>query len=147
MVVELKAGAFKPEHTGQLNFYLSAVDLQVKSKHDNPTIGLLLCKTQNRVVAEYSLRDTNKRWLAQVGYERVKEIENPELASARARDLYQTKCYPQAWIEKRLCSITICGELTDEWKARGVQEGNMSHFAGISSCWIPAFAGMTEYLS
>lgn len=64
-----------------------------------------------------------KRWLAQVGYERVKEIENPELAGARARELYQTKGYPQAWIEKRLRSISIRGELTDEWKARGVQEG------------------------
>ncbi len=65
-----------------------------------------------------------KRWLAQVGYERVKEIENPELASARARELYQAKDYPQAWIEKRLRSITLRGELTDEWKARGVAEGS-----------------------
>ena len=64
-----------------------------------------------------------KRWLAQVGYERVKEIENPELASARARELYRAKGYPQAWIEKRLRSITLRGELTDEWKARGVAEG------------------------
>jgi hypothetical protein len=64
-----------------------------------------------------------KRWLAQVGYERVKEIENPELASARARELYQAKGYPQAWIEKRLRSIVVRGELTDEWKMRGVQEG------------------------
>ena len=46
-----------------------------------------------------------KRWLAQVGYERGQEIENPELASARARDLYQAKGYPQAWIEKRLRSM------------------------------------------
>ena len=64
-----------------------------------------------------------KRWLAQVGYERVKEIENPELASARARELYQAKGYPKAWIEKRLRSIAVRGELTDEWKERGVQEG------------------------
>lgn len=48
-----------------------------------------------------------KRWLAQVGYEHVKEIENPELASARARELYQAKGYPQAWIEKRLRSIAV----------------------------------------
>ena len=88
-----------------------------------------------------------KRWLAQVGYERVKEIENPELASARARDLYQAKGYPQAWIEKRLCSITTRGELTDEWKTRGVQEGNMSHFVGIPSCRFLAIDGMTEYLA
>lgn len=60
VVVELKAGAFKPEHAGKLSFYLSAVDAQMKSEHDNPTIGLLLCKTQNRVVAEYALRDSNK---------------------------------------------------------------------------------------
>ena len=64
-----------------------------------------------------------KRWLAKVGYERVQEIENPELASSRARELYQSKGYPQAWIEKRLRSIAIRGELTDEWKMRGVQEG------------------------
>ena len=64
-----------------------------------------------------------KRWLAQVGYERVQEIENPELASARARALYQAKGYPQAWIEKRLRSMSVRGELTDEWRARGVQEG------------------------
>jgi len=62
-----------------------------------------------------------KRWLAQVGYERVKEIENPELASARARELYQAKGYPQAWIEKRLRSIAVRGELTDEWKERGAK--------------------------
>ncbi len=64
-----------------------------------------------------------KRWLAQVGYERVKEIENPELASARARELYEAKGYPQDWIEKRLRSIAVRGELTDEWKTRGVEEG------------------------
>ena len=64
-----------------------------------------------------------KRWLAQVGYERIKEIENPELASARARELYEAKGYPKVWIEKRLRSIAIRGELTDEWKQRGVEEG------------------------
>ena len=64
-----------------------------------------------------------KRWLAQVGYERVKEIENPELASARARELYEAKGYPKDWIEKRMRAIAIRGALTDEWKARGVAEG------------------------
>lgn len=58
--VELKAGAFKPEHAGQLGFYLTAVDMQMKTEQDNPTIGLLLCKSQNRVVAEYALRDSSK---------------------------------------------------------------------------------------
>lgn len=60
VVVELKAGAFKPEHAGQLGFYLTAVDAQVRAPQDGPTIGLLLCKTKNRVVAEYALRDSNK---------------------------------------------------------------------------------------
>ena len=64
-----------------------------------------------------------KRWLAQVGYERVKEIEDPELASARARELYEAKGYPKDWIEKRMRSIAIRGALTDEWKTRGVAEG------------------------
>lgn len=60
VVVELKAGAFKPEHAGKLNFYLAALDVQMKSEHDGPTIGLLLCKSKNKVVAEYALRDANK---------------------------------------------------------------------------------------
>ena len=64
-----------------------------------------------------------KRWLAQVGYERVKEIEDPELASIRARELYEAKGYPKDWIEKRMRSIAIRGALTDEWKERGVAEG------------------------
>ena len=57
VVIELKAGKFKPEHLGQLGFYLTAVDRQVKSEHDNPTIGLLLCKSKNKIVAEYALGD------------------------------------------------------------------------------------------
>ena len=60
VVVELKAGAFRPEHVGQLGFYLTAVDAQMTAPDDGPTIGLLLCKTKNRVVAEYALRDSNK---------------------------------------------------------------------------------------
>ena len=60
VVIELKAGPFKPEHIGQLGFYLTAVDAQMKAEHDNPTIGLLLCKSKNKVVAEYALRDSNK---------------------------------------------------------------------------------------
>lgn len=60
MVVELKATDFKPDHAGQLNFYISAVDAQIKDAGDNPTIGLLLCKHQNRLVAEYALADLHK---------------------------------------------------------------------------------------
>lgn len=57
VVIELKADKFKPEHLGQLGFYLTAVDRQVKAEQDNPTIGLLLCKSKNKVVAEYALGD------------------------------------------------------------------------------------------
>jgi len=60
VVIELKAGEFRPEHTGKLSFYLTAVDEQMKAPEDGPTIGLLLCKSKNRVVAEYALRDINK---------------------------------------------------------------------------------------
>jgi predicted nuclease of restriction endonuclease-like (RecB) superfamily len=57
VVIELKGGKFKPEHLGQLGFYLTAMDRQVKSEHDNPSIGLLLCKSKNKVMAEYALGD------------------------------------------------------------------------------------------
>jgi predicted nuclease of restriction endonuclease-like (RecB) superfamily len=57
VVIELKAGDFQPEHLGKLGFYLTAVNAQLKHPQDGPTIGLLLCKTKNKVVAEYALRD------------------------------------------------------------------------------------------
>ncbi|MBI5729420.1 MAG: Bro-N domain-containing protein [Candidatus Magasanikbacteria bacterium] len=62
-----------------------------------------------------------KRWLAKVGYERVQEIENPELATKRTRMLYKLKGYSDEWIEKRLRGIAIREELTDEWKNRGAR--------------------------
>lgn len=61
-----------------------------------------------------------KRWLAQVGYERIQEIENPELAQQRMKELYEQKGYPKDWIDKRLRGIAIRQNLTDEWKERGV---------------------------
>lgn len=60
VVIELKAGDFKPEHLGQLGFYLTAVDRDVKGEQDGPSIGLLLCKSKNKVVAEYALGDKNQ---------------------------------------------------------------------------------------
>ena len=63
-----------------------------------------------------------KRWLAKVGYERVQEIENPELATKRTRMLYQLKGYSADWIEKRMRGIAIREELTDEWKNRGARD-------------------------
>ncbi len=63
-----------------------------------------------------------KRWLARVGYERIKEIEDPELATKRTRMLYKAKGYSDDWIEKRMRGIAIREELTDEWKERGAKE-------------------------
>ncbi len=60
VVIELKTGEFKPEYAGQLNFYLSAVDGILKREDDNPSIGLLLCKSKNELVAEYALKDMSK---------------------------------------------------------------------------------------
>jgi hypothetical protein len=62
-----------------------------------------------------------KRWLAKVGYERVKEIEDPELGSKRTRRLYKLKGYPESWIENRMRGIVIREELTDEWQKRGAR--------------------------
>jgi DNA-damage-inducible protein D len=64
-----------------------------------------------------------KRWLAQVGYQRLEEIENPELAQKRMREIYKAKGYSDEWIEKRVRGIAVRDELTNEWKKRGVKEG------------------------
>lgn len=79
VVIELKGGKFKPEHLGQLSFYLTAVDEQVKHPQDNPTIGLLLCKSKNKVVAEYALRQ-NTQPLGVAEYKLIESLP-PELAT------------------------------------------------------------------
>lgn len=76
VVVELKATAFKPEHAGQLNFYLSAVDAQIKAPDDKPTIGLLLCKSHNRLVAEYALSGIEKP-IGVAQYDLVRSLPEP----------------------------------------------------------------------
>ena len=73
VVIELKGGKFKPEHLGQLGFYLTAVDTQVKHPDDGPTIGLLLCKGKNKVVAEYALRN-NAQPLGVAEYQLVESL-------------------------------------------------------------------------
>jgi predicted nuclease of restriction endonuclease-like (RecB) superfamily len=79
VVIELKGGKFKPEHLGQLSFYLTAVDEQIKHPQDNPTIGLLLCKSKNKVVAEYALRQ-NTQPLGVAEYKLIESLP-PELAT------------------------------------------------------------------
>ena len=82
-----------------------------------------------------------KRWLAKVGYERIQEIEDPELATKRTRTLYKLKGYPDDWIEKRMRGIAIREELTGEWKNRGVGEDR--EFAILTAEISKAAFGMT----
>lgn len=82
-----------------------------------------------------------KRWLARVGYERVQEIEDPELATKRTRALYKAKGYSDSWIEKRMRGIAIREELTDEWKSRDV--GGDREYAILTAEISQATFGMT----
>ena len=82
-----------------------------------------------------------KQWLAQVGYERMLEIENPELAQERMKELYEKKGYPKDWIDKRLRGIAIRQNLTDEWKNRGITEER--DFAILTAEISKATFGMT----
>ena len=82
-----------------------------------------------------------KRWLAKVGYERVEEIENPELAQERMKHLYEQKGYPKDWIDKRLRGIAIRQNLTDEWKERGIME--QKDYAILTAEISKATFGMT----
>lgn len=82
-----------------------------------------------------------KRWLAKVGYERLQEIENPELAMPRMRALYKAKGYSDEWIEKRMRGIAVRDELTGEWKQRGVKEGR--EYAILTAEISKAAFGMT----
>ncbi|MDF1579013.1 MAG: Bro-N domain-containing protein [Desulfobulbales bacterium] len=82
-----------------------------------------------------------KRWLAKVGYERVQEIENPELATKRTKALYRAKGYSETWIEKRMRGIAVRAELTDEWQKRGV--GDEPEYAILTSQISKAAFGLT----
>ena len=82
-----------------------------------------------------------KRWLAQVGYERVQEIENPELAQQRMRQLFKDKGYPDDWIEKRVRGIAVRDELTGEWQKRGIAD--QKDFAILTSEISKAAFGVT----
>ena len=82
-----------------------------------------------------------KRWLAKVGYERVQEIENPELAQERMKSLYERKGYPKDWIDKRLRGMAVRQNLTDEWKERGIE--NQKDYAILTAEISKATFGMT----
>src|SRR3989338_5455081 len=88
-----------------------------------------------------------KQWLAKVGYDRVQEIENPELAQKRMKEIYKSKGYPDDWIEKRVRGIAIRDELTDEWKKRSVETDR--EFSILTAEISKATFGMTpsEYMT
>ncbi|MBP3239809.1 MAG: DUF1016 family protein [Oribacterium sp.] len=95
--VELKTGKFKPEYAGKMNFYLSVLDDQVKSDADNPSVGLILCRDENRLVAEYALKDMTKP----IGVSEYKLLEDiptelqdtvPSLEDMESRIMDKYKC-------------------------------------------------------
>jgi hypothetical protein len=100
-------------------------------------------KTLFRIIQSVPSKKTEplKLWLAQVGYDRVQEIENPELAQKRMKEFYKAKGYSEDWIEKRVRGIAIRDELTDEWKKRGVEEE--MDFAILTAEISKATFGMT----
>ena len=99
VVIELKSGEFKPEYAGQLNFYLSAVDGILKKEQDNPSIGLLLCKSKNDLVAEYSLKDMSKP-IGVSAYQVTSNLPEelgkqlPSIEDIQKRITAQEKCEP-----------------------------------------------------
>jgi predicted nuclease of restriction endonuclease-like (RecB) superfamily len=91
IVIELKAGAFRPEHAGKMSFYLSAADDLLRRPEDGPTIGIILCRSKNKIVAEYALRDSNKP-IGVSSYQR----RSFGATTFKAAPLYRWACTPRA---------------------------------------------------
>ena len=108
-------------------FELSPIWVQLKLEAPDGKMRLTDCiNTKNafRLVQSIPSKKAEpfKQWLAQLGKERIEEIENPELAQDRVKEYYELKGYPKEWIDKRLRGIAIRQELTEEWKSRGVKQ-------------------------
>jgi len=104
---------------------LSPIWVQLKLEAEDGKLRLTDCantKSMFRIIQSIPSKKAEpfKRWLAQVGYERIQEIENPELAQERMKEIYEKKGYSKSWIDKRLRSISVRQDLTDEWKKRGI---------------------------
>ena len=112
-----------PELAGYLGTNCPQVAMLTHSGKYRQTLGANL-KTLFRIIQSIPSPKAEpfKQWLAQVGYDRILEIENPELAQERMKELYEKKGYPKDWIDKRLRGIAIRQNLTDEWKKRGITE-------------------------
>ncbi len=100
-----------------------ATPLSIKTSGGNQNLNCVSVKGAFRLIQSIPSKKAEpfKQWLAKVGYERVQEIENPELGQNRIKEYYELKGYPKGWIDKRLRGIAIRQELTDEWKDRNVK--------------------------
>jgi DNA-damage-inducible protein D len=115
---------FRTTESGFVQLYLKTVQLKMLA-HDGKMRETDTANTETifRIIQSIPSPKAEpfKRWLAKVGYERIQEIEDPELATQRTRAIYKAKGYSDAWIEKRMRGIAIREELTDEWDKRGVK--------------------------
>ncbi len=113
------------EETEGFELYEKIVQLKLESS-DGKKYATDCANTENmfRIIQSIPSKKAEpfKRWLAKVGYERIQEIENPELGQDRIKEYYELKGYPKEWIDKRLRGIAIRQELTEEWSKRGVEE-------------------------
>ena len=117
----------KIKERGFIQLELSPIWVQLKIPAEDGKLRFTDCVTTKnafRLIRSIPSKKAEpfKMWLAQVGKERIEEIENPELAQDRVKEYYELKGYPKEWIDKRLRGITIRQDLTGEWKNRGVQE-------------------------
>jgi hypothetical protein len=129
-----------------LNFELSPIWVQLKMKSaDGKNYNTDCANTEGifRIIQSIPSPKAEpfKQWLARVGYERVQEIENPELAQERMKSLYELKGYSKDWIDKRLRGIAVRQNLTDEWKERGIN--NDRDFAILTAEISKATFGLT----
>ena len=129
-----------------ISIQLSPIWVQLKLEAPDGKMRLTDCvNTKNALRLIQSIPSKKaepfKQWLAQVGKERLDEIENPELAQERMKELYEKKGYPKDWIDKRLRGIAIRQNLTDEWKERGIQ--SQKDYAILTAEISKATFGMT----
>ena len=120
-----------------------ATPLAVSTKGGKQKINCVSTKGAFRLIQSIPSKKAEpfKRWLAQVGYDRVKEIENPELAQERMKELYEKKGYSKSWVDKRIRGMAVRQDLTDEWKKRGVKQKN--EFSILTAEISKASFGMT----
>jgi hypothetical protein len=113
----LKEGSQLSENIGQLKMAAEDGKMRLTDVADTEQVLRLIQSIPSPKAEPF------KQWLAQVGYERIEETEDPELSFDRAMETYLAKGYTKAWINQRLKSIEVRKELTDEWEKRGVQKG------------------------